>query len=235
MAGDPSRVVGRRLLAYLLDSLFAVLIFYGGVALLGVQLETSATPGGVEWEGSTSTVVLFALLSIGYWVATAVVGQGLLGWTPGKLMLGIRLVGWDGRPPGLWRAFVHSFVVSFAVGLLSCLGGVILLAFVVFNRYHRHPGDMLAGTYVIDAWSMGRMMIRRAEGLEAGPPAVTRADVVDALGAEAAAEILREPQVGGRPTQPVYDKALDTYVVWRTNESRWMAFDKTTGQWRPLS
>lgn len=236
MAGDPSAVVFRRFAAALLDYVIVGALYLGGVSLVGVDLVADPTnPGGYRWEGDTTSVAWFFFLTTGYWVLTAVVCQGLLGWTPGKLIWGIRLVGWDGRPPGLARAFAHAIVVSLAIGVFGCLGAVVLLAFVAFNKVHRHPGDMLGGTYVVDAWSMGRVMIRTSQGLQAGPPAVTRSDVVDAFGAERAAAILAEPDVGGRPTQPVYDKQRDTYVVWRPKQEQWMEFDKASNAWRPLT
>ena len=232
MGGDPSRVVVRRVIAYLLDAVVSLLAFWLVVTSLGVDVESDPTaPGGFRYDGSTTSVALAGLVPVGYWLATGVLAQGLLGWTPGKLLVGIRLVGWDGRAPGLWRAFVHTLVVQVFMAF-SCLGGLLLVSFATFNRFHRHPGDMLANTYVVDAWSMDHMMLRTAEGLRAGPPAVTRQDVVREYGAEAAAVLA--PVVTGKPTEPTYDKQRDTYVVWNPKRQAWLQFDKASGQWVPL-
>jgi len=32
---------------------------------------------------------------------------------------------------------------------------------------------------------------------------------------------------------PFLDKELDTYVVWNARESRFLAFDKSSGSWEP--
>ena len=232
MAGDPSNVVGRRVAAYLLDLLASLLAFWVLLSLLDVQLSSDPTvPGGLSYEGSTSSVLIASLLPVTYWLATGVATQGLLGWTPGKLAVGIRLVGWDGRPPGLWRAFVHTVMVQLFMAV-SCIGPTVLLAFAAFNRYHRHPGDMLANTYVVDGLYQGRMMLRTPEGLQAGRPAVTREDVVKAYGPEAAR--ILAPVVTGKPTEPTYDKERDTYVVWNAKRQAWLQFDKASGQWVPL-
>jgi uncharacterized RDD family membrane protein YckC len=225
--------VWRRAGAYLIDTVLTVVVLVAVVSALDVELSPDpVNPGGWQYEGESSSLAVAGALPSIYLLLTSVVLQGLVGFTPGKLLTGIRLVGWDGRPPGLWRAFLHTLVLNLMLAF-GALGLAVVGAFVAFNRFHRHPGDMLANTYVVDAWAQDRLMIRTAEGLRTGPPAIRREDVVATLGPEEATKIL-SPSVAGRPTDPVFDKERGTYVVWRPKQEQWLEFDQASQQWRVL-
>lgn len=233
MGGDPTRVVGQRAVAYLVDSLLVVMVWYAALTVFDVDLSPDpVNPAGWQYEGSSSALALAVSIPVLYVLLTSVVLQGIVGFTPGKMVLGVRLVGWDGRPPGLWRAFVHTLVLN-VITSFGCLGVALVGAFVAFTKNHRHPGDMLANTYVVDAWAQGHMIVRTPEGLRSGLPAVRREDVVATLGPEEATKILA-PSVAGRPTDPVFDKERGTYVVWRPKQEQWLEFDQATQQWRIL-
>jgi len=233
MGGDPSRVMGRRFLAWLVDGFIAFSVFWLVATALGVSMRTDATEvGGLAFEGDATAVAFALVLPAIYFIGAQVLAQGLLGWTPGKLLLGIRLVGWDGRPPGLWRAFVHAFVVNAFVSVLSCIGGLILLIWTQWSKYHQHLGDVLAKTYVVDAPAMGRLMMRTSTGLQVGMVSIKREELASLLGEEEAAAML--PDIVGKPTQPVFDKNRNTYVVWRPKAEQWLEFDDATQSWKPF-
>lgn len=74
--------------------------------------------------------------------------EGLLGTTLGKWLLGLRVVGLDGRRPGLWKSFIRNFL-RFVDSLptLNILGVILILKSSEKARF----GDRVAGTRVIIA------------------------------------------------------------------------------------
>jgi len=92
---------------------------------------------------SGAMLALAALGSVLYYVLFI----GLKGQTPGKMALGIRVVGLDGGPPGAVRAFVREVVGKFLSSLILCLGYFWMLWDP--NRQCWH--DKLAGTVVVRA------------------------------------------------------------------------------------
>lgn len=135
----PTEVVGRRIGAYLIDSLIGFVIFL--VVVLSM-LHRTTVGGDVENCGAklrNDTEICFQVpdsndayyvdkgdawkqfvASAGWFLLADVILQGWLGGTPGKLIVGIRAVRPDGQICGLWRAFVRS--LPFAVGVVT--GGV---------------------------------------------------------------------------------------------------------------
>ncbi len=137
--------------------LFAVstvwLVLTGGgaaAALLAIAL----VAGGVspELEGAFKLGIGVTLLTIGgglvvmhtlYWVAFT----GLRGQTPGKMLLGIRVVGPTGEVPGLRRAFMREIIGKFFSKLVCYLGYLWAVADGRRQTWH----DKIAGTYVVRA------------------------------------------------------------------------------------
>ena len=85
-------------------------------------------------------------------LAVFVLMQGRTGYTPGKLLRGIRVVGADWRPPGRRRALIRTLM--WVVDGLPCF--VPLLGLVVAARRHdiRRLGDLAAKTYVVRRTSL---------------------------------------------------------------------------------
>jgi uncharacterized RDD family membrane protein YckC len=119
---------GRRLGAAIVDSLIV------GVAsgLLGLLAPDSGAVQALVVLGSVLYYVLFT---------------GLKGQTPGKMALGIRVVGPDGGPPGAVRAFVREVVGKFLSSLILCLGYLWMLWDEKRQCWH----DKLASTVVVKA------------------------------------------------------------------------------------
>ncbi len=87
--------------------------------------------------------VLGTLTACLYWIF----GWTFIGGTVGKLVMGVRVVGPDGKRLGFWRSLLRVigyFISAFALGL-----GFL---WVVFNKRHHSWADKLAGTSVIYAW-----------------------------------------------------------------------------------
>jgi hypothetical protein len=91
------------------------------------------------------------LVALGMSILIYVVIQGLRGWTPGKLLFGIRTVAEDGQPPGIGRAIIR-WVLFIVDGLCAGLVGFIVM---LTSRGHRRVGDMAAKTYVVGSQYAG--------------------------------------------------------------------------------
>ena len=142
----------RRLLATLADML-ALGALLALVALpVAHDIDRAALPGSLEdvtqllgdpaWVGRVSGV-------IGMWIALwwcyFVVGWGLAGATPGKWLLGLRVIDHRGRfPVGVSRAVMRLFAYSVS-SLTFGIGHLIML----FRRDRCALHDLLAGTRVV--------------------------------------------------------------------------------------
>jgi uncharacterized RDD family membrane protein YckC len=166
--GDPTRVVGRRCLAYAVDLILialvvvAVLVVAGDVTTLAHGCP-SPVPAGRSCLAYHSTGYLIRNRALGWsaltFVVTAVlafvVPEAIAGASPGKALLRIRVVRADGSPPGVVRSVLRS--VAWAVdgfALVLPIG----LWLVLLTPGHRRVGDFVAGTYVVRRAAAGRVV-----------------------------------------------------------------------------
>ncbi len=86
--------------------------------------------------------LIFAALAAGVYSALSV---ALMGATPGKMLLRLKVVGRDGRQPSPRRAALRAAfsLLSFALLGLGCL-------LALFSRSGRALHDFLCGTYVVE-------------------------------------------------------------------------------------
>jgi uncharacterized RDD family membrane protein YckC len=167
----PTQVVGRRVAAFLID----LVILYGlTFALFFAMADTeeeqlqkliegdldadSTTYGNIQigdneysLAGGDFILWLFITFLIGF--LYMVVLQGLKGWTPGKLALGIRVVDESGKTgPGIGKAALRW--------LLWVVDGFFfyLVAFVtaLATEKNQRVGDMVAKTFVVGQKDVGR-------------------------------------------------------------------------------
>jgi uncharacterized RDD family membrane protein YckC len=172
---DPTRVVGRRCVAYLVDVLLIVLVLLALFVIPGDVRKAGRgcpqpVPGGHACFEFRGTAYLVADHAIYEFVGTAVflvfvifiLPQAIAGASPGKLLMRIRVVRRDGRPPGLPRSIVRS--------LAWVIDGIVLLVplalwLALLTPGHRRCGDFLAGTFVVPSAARGqRVPIRRQHG-----------------------------------------------------------------------
>ncbi|RTE11186.1 RDD family protein [Paenibacillus whitsoniae] len=74
--------------------------------------------------------------------------EGLLGWTIGKLLLGIRVVDEEGKVPGLLKSFIRTLLKIVEANPMLLGGGLAGIVSLVSKKRQR-LGDMLAKTYVV--------------------------------------------------------------------------------------
>src|SRR6478672_9445245 len=142
MGPDPTDVVGRRVVAWLLDN---IIVGVGYFLLLYMFGLTKVPSGAAKDEAIANNWVAQILVAEIVWVVIVFVIRGALvgvfGWSPGKLMLGLRVVNWDGRPPGLAKGYVRELVNTAGQGLLGCLYDIPALFCAMNTIGHRQPAD----------------------------------------------------------------------------------------------
>jgi uncharacterized RDD family membrane protein YckC len=220
--GYPTNVVGRRVGAYIFDGVLSYVL--AGIVLSLIDRDWYRTTGDEVSISPTANVTLSVLLVL-FWIVQVMILEGLYGWTLGKLIMQIRVVRPLGEPPGPLRALVRyvAWIVDAFPYCLPLLGFGLILG----TKTHRRVGDMLADTYVIDVVYFGRPMLFDGESVQAGAQSLRPED----LG------VTREElkaAIASRPKDPIYDKSLDTYVVWNKKRERMLRFDKGTQTWVPL-
>jgi uncharacterized RDD family membrane protein YckC len=257
------------------------IISYTILSVVGFHFTQANAEEGILSATQQAALAKYAVIWLIYVVVTKVVTLGLLGWTPGMLLTGIRVVRWNGKPCGLPRALLRT--VTYEVWLLIGVGAFLgvpiagtaagfgwLFLFVVCTWYvkgHKSIHDVVAGTYVVDAMAMDHMIIIGVDGVYSGPAALTREEALKQMqksgmaapatghpggpapdGAPGTAVVPASASTPAAPAamamglamphpksgEPVYDKNLDTYVVWNGRRGAWLAFDKEAGGWRPL-
>ena len=92
-----------------------------------------------------SFLVFLGLLVVFYLVVFVAV-QSVTGASPGKALVGIRVVRADGTKPGLLRSFVR--VAAWVIDLFPILVPIALWS-AWLTPGHRRVGDWLAGTFVV--------------------------------------------------------------------------------------
>ena len=136
-AGIPVRAV-----AVIIDALITFVGFGTLIGLVTGDAHRSGGTVGFHLNGAPA-LVLFAA-SFAYWI----VCEHLLGYTIGKRLFGIRVVGADGGNPG-WGASIgrnllrvvdaFPYVLPYLVGFIAAISGA----------ERRRLGDLAAGTRVI--------------------------------------------------------------------------------------
>jgi uncharacterized RDD family membrane protein YckC len=142
----------RRLLAYLIDLVICYAVL-SAVALIVVlaSVGVAGVAGATEEAAGPGIGLLLVLLFAIQWVYFAVL-EATRGTTPGKFLLGLRVVTTSGRPVGLRAAVLRNVLraadalpLAYSAGCLSIAG---LLSMSATKRFQR-LGDLVAGTMVV--------------------------------------------------------------------------------------
>ncbi|MFY0578419.1 RDD family protein [Cystobacter fuscus] len=140
----PVAGIGYRCLAYLVD--LALLFAFWVLAYFVFTLLVSDVVGFFQGlSGLVRTLMVVGVFAT-QWVYWTLCEVLMGGQTPGKRLVGIRVVRVDGSPVGVLESAVRnllrvvdSFPLIYAVGCLS----------ILLTRQHRRLGDLLAGTLLV--------------------------------------------------------------------------------------
>lgn len=149
------RGAGIRLLAFIVDGIILVIISYLINAATGTQLFVNTTSGNIisssTWHQWVFLVILIAYF-VGFWAWR--------GQTPGKMLIGAKIVKTDGSNIGIVRSILR-FVGYFLCLLVVALTGarliilivviIVALIIIVANKKKRGIHDFIAGTVVINS------------------------------------------------------------------------------------
>ena len=122
----------RRATAWAVDAVPFALATLAVASLLGATGLALLAP-----LAAVAALASFTYQTLSHWLSGA---------TLGKRLVGLRVVGPDGRAPGPGRSALRSAVAVVGVGLLG-VGPLLAL----FTRSGRAPHDWVAGTSVVDA------------------------------------------------------------------------------------
>jgi uncharacterized RDD family membrane protein YckC len=136
--------LGRRFLALLVDFALLCAGFFPVTRLVkGVWLMSPTDHGWVNGLFIFDPICLAFLVIMALYM---VLLEGLLGKTPGKWLLGLRVVGPDGKRPGLWKSIIRNILRSVdSLPTLNILGVILILK----SKERARCGDRVAGTRVI--------------------------------------------------------------------------------------
>ena len=270
--GDPTAVFGRRIVAFVID---ALIIGVPGIALATSRLQSyDAGRSGISgtefcdrymeqyssgacfnlndtvyFDDGGFDAVSFAPLLFGLLIA--VVLQGITGWTPGKLVMGLRTVKEDGRAIGIGRAFVRWILM--VVDGQPCGLPLVGLITAGTSTGHRRVGDMAAKSFVVRAGAAGApiqvpgMATTAAPGYGDtwsqptpppgaawGPSPTASPSSWDQPVAPAPSQWDQGPSPAGSPAAPggpQWDEARGTYIQWDAAQRRWLQWDEAARRW----
>jgi uncharacterized RDD family membrane protein YckC len=264
---DPTSVFGRRVLAAIIDWTLIVIpvviaitsqFEYHEVDGLGVSAEQFCDTymderGGicVNADGVDGRVYFSDAgqgagngLLFGLSFGVLVVLQGFTGWTPGKLLTGIRTVQEDGSRPGFVKALLR-WLLWIADGFpyfLPLVGFIVGLT----TTGHRRIGDMVAKTFVVRRDAAGSPIV--VHGLTPSvPPGAApwgtpppgsgwSPPPADPATPGWASPTPPPPPAASRPVPvaaegPQWDDARGTYIQWDPAAGAWMQWDEGSKAW----
>lgn len=137
-AGPISRAAAAAVDVGIVTGLFTV--GYGGADLLTGAFLNRSLSG--DWSAPVAAIAL-ATWAFGYvFLSLAVAGR-----TPGKAIVGLRVTHRTGHPIGVLQSLVRTSTLPVSAVLFP-----VTAALVVFQREHRVPHDLAAGTAVVYDW-----------------------------------------------------------------------------------
>jgi uncharacterized RDD family membrane protein YckC len=134
--------LGSRALAFLADAMLLFLAWVTALLAWSLQGDLLKTLQGLSWLMQLAAAALFFLTGWSYDVLFEVLGGGR---TPGKRLIGLRVVGVDGAPVGLLESLVRNLLRAVELPLLYAPAVIAVAA----TERHQRIGDLVAGTLVV--------------------------------------------------------------------------------------
>lgn len=151
MAPDPDRtdVLGERIGAQILDNICAYIV--AAVVVSAAMVVWAASTPDLSIAGAVFVSLMLvvpigqAVLLLPYSIAFEAFWNGQ---TPGKRLLGIRVVGGDGRPPTLVAAILRNIP---AIAIFSVFQHLVATVAISSSDRGQRLFDRIASTYVVEA------------------------------------------------------------------------------------
>ncbi len=141
---EETRVTGRRIVQYLIDSFLVSLI----PSLVTIPFDRSSSTV-LHIIGGLVAFVLFVLIGLWYWVIRP---HGHTGQTFGMQLLGVRVISKDGGPASMAQLFIRWICLIFdAIPYTWPFTGLVGYIVILCSRNRQRIGDHLARTLVIEA------------------------------------------------------------------------------------
>jgi uncharacterized RDD family membrane protein YckC len=129
-----------RTLAMVIDAVVAVALVAGGYAVWA-GLRLLRAPRRFTWPSPSFTVLVTAALVVAAIALT--VSWASTGRSTGARVMGLRVLGPDGEPPRLWRAFLRA---------VTCVAFPIGLYWSAVSRRNASVQDLVFRTSVVYDW-----------------------------------------------------------------------------------
>jgi uncharacterized RDD family membrane protein YckC len=145
-----TRVTGRRVVQYLIDSFLVWLI----PGLVSIPFDRSGSRT-LHIIGGVIFAALFILIGLWYWVIRP---HGHNGQTFGMKMLGLRVISKDGGPANMTQLFIRWICLIFdAIPYGWPFGGLVGYIVILCSKNRQRIGDHLGRTLVISTGVPGGM------------------------------------------------------------------------------
>lgn len=133
---DETKVVGRRVVQYVIDYVLVGII--PGLAYWLLDR------GSLHWVGWFVATIIAIVVYLYWWVIRP---HSHSGQTFGMQLLGVRVISKDGGPASTTQLFVRAILLIIDTLFFGLVGLITMMA----SRYHQRIGDHLARTLVIAA------------------------------------------------------------------------------------
>jgi uncharacterized RDD family membrane protein YckC len=150
---SPTKVVGQRVLAYLIDFAILAAVTVGAWFALTTQVPGKCPSDGGGFTigdncrgfvvGEQGNQTAWYLIVIATWFVLFVILPGLKGTSPGHSVLGLKIVNERGEKPGFWRGLGRGFFLWLID--VSIIGLIVALV----TKRNQRVGDLVAGTFVV--------------------------------------------------------------------------------------
>lgn len=250
---DPTDVMGRRAVEYLIDVGIGLAISAGLFFAFVDQTSASCDLFGanVYFELNDTCYMLagddywlYQGILLGYWVVNWVILQGLLGASVGKFIVGVRVVRPDGDPMGILRA-LGRWIVTIVDAFPWCIP--MLTGFLVANSSwgHQRIADKAMGTFVVSKEFAGSPINLPPKAAAVMTPYATPGQAPYAAPGQPPGYGMAAPGQpsgfgGGPPSvpggtgDPQWDPARQAYIQYDHTAGEWRQWNDTLRQWGPI-